>query len=181
MADTGTKETLDIFFNKLQVSPGTTQVNTLHAMCLMPLFEDLLGGKLKRYASKDKSFWQKLIDKCFPWLRFSCDTSSAMNTLLYIGTSINLPDGDNIATESISYDISKNQKMISPRVMGNYFWIAVPTGYALSRTNNLSFDGDFINASGFKMESKVIRNGYYNFYWLKAVIPLRSTYQIILK
>lgn len=181
MVDTGTKETLDRFFAALQVSPGTTKVNALHTMCLMPLFEDLLGGKMKKFATKDKCFWQKLLDRCFPWLQFTSDTSSAMNTLLYIGTGVNLPDGDNIATESISYDISKNQNMISPRVMGNYFWIAVPSGYALSKVNNLDFSGDFIKASGFKMESKIIKNGQYNLYWLKSLIPFRSTYQIILK
>ena len=180
MADTGTKEMLDKFFSILQVSPGTTQVNTLHAMCLMPLFNDILGGKMRKFAIKDKLFWQKLIDKCFPWLRFASDEST-MNTLLYIGTGVNLPTGDNIATESISYDISKGQKMVSPRVMGNYFWIAVPAGYSLSRVNNLNFGGDFIGASGFKMESKVIKNGHYNFYWLVSKVPFKSTYQIILK
>lgn len=180
MADTGTKETLDTFFNKLQVSPGTTQVNTLHAMCLMPLFEDLLGGKLKGYASKDKSFWQKLIDKCFPWLRFSCDTS-AMNTRLYTGTGDEKPTGATIPTTSIGYDIDKTARLITPQLVGKYFWVALPNGYSLSRINNLSFAGDYIGLSVFKKEAITINNGQYTLYWFKSPLPFKSTFQIILK
>lgn len=181
MADTGVKETLDGFFAALQVSPGTMQVNKLHAMCLMPLFEDLLGGKLKAFAQKDKKFWQCLMDKCFPRLRFASDTTSAMNTLLYTGTANTLPDAAYIPSLSTSYDISKKVRMVTPRVMGKYFWIAVPAGYALSRVNNLSVEGDWMSASIFKMESRIINNGHYNLYWLKARVPIKSTYQIILK
>ena len=179
MADTGVNATLDNFFETLKVSPGTVNLNELHAMCLMPLFNDLLGGKMRDKALKDKSFWQKFMDRCFPNLRFTADKSCA-NTIMYIGTADSFNDSI-ILSNSITYDISTANKIISPRVTGTYFWIALPSGFALSRVNNLDFTGDFIPASGFKMESRTIKNGQYNLYWLKSRIPFKSTYQIILK
>lgn len=180
MADTGVTTILGNFFETLKVSPGTVNVNELHAMCLMPLFNDLFGGKMKDKALKDKSFWQKFMDRCFPNLRFSNDTTCA-NTIMYVGTVNGGFDDTIILNNSITYDISKTDKIISPRVIGTHFWIAVPSGVALSRVNNLDFTGDFIPASGFKLESKTIKNGQYNLYWLKSKIPFNSTYQIILK
>ncbi len=179
MADTGVNEVLGNFFEILKISPGTVNLNKLHAMCLMPLFNDLLGGKMKDMALKDKSFWQKFMDRCFPNLGFSSDSTCA-NTTLYVGTADVFNDTI-ILNNSATYDISKSNRMISPRVTGTYFWIAVPAGFALSKANNLDFAGDCIPASGFKMEARTIRNGQYYLYWLKSRIPFKSTYQIILK
>lgn len=181
MADTGVNDILNGYFDRLKVSVGTTDVNTLHAMCLMPLLNDILGGKMTDIASKDKSFWQKFIDKCFPNLRFSKD-SNCMNTMLYAGTSVSaLPSAEDIPLQGLSYDVSTGIKMLTPRITGNYFWIAVPDGLALSKVNNTDFAGDLIPASGFKRENITIHNGQYSLYWLKSKIPFKSTYQIILK
>lgn len=181
MADTGVKEVLDGFFAKLQTSPGTTEVNTIHAMCLMPLFEDLLGGKMKSFALKDKKFWQSLINKCFPGLRFASDTSSAMNSILYVGTADQLPAHNNIPSVSLGYDIKKAPRIISPNVTGKKFWVAIPIGYTLDRLNNLSFGGDWIEGSKLIMENITINNGQYHLYWWDSVVAARCIYQIILK
>ncbi len=181
MANTGTLDTINRYFDTLKVSPGTVNLNALHAMCLMPLLNDLFGGKMKDYAVKDKSFWLKFMEKCFPNLHFGTESSCA-NTVLYVGTFDTAPTSSTIIlSNSETYDLSNNTKIISPRVTGTYFWVAVPSGYSLSRVENLNFAGDFIPASGFTRENTTIKNGQYSLYWLKSRIPFKSTYQIILK
>lgn len=181
MADTGVTDSLNGYFDGLKVSVGTTNINTLHAMCLMPLLNDILGGKMRDHASKDKTFWQKFIDRCFPNLKFASDSNCA-NTMLYVGTSTeSLPQASEIPTKGLSYDISSGKRLLTPRITGAYFWIAIPDGIILSKVNNTDFTGDFIPASGFKRESIIIQNGHYSLYWLKSRIPFKSTYQIILK
>ena len=180
MVDTGVKQTLDGFFNQLKVSPGTTQVNLIHTMCLMPLFEDILGGKMKDCALKDKKFWEKLLAKCFPNLRFSKD-GEMRNTILYVGTADQLPTSNEIPAKSLRYDINSTSRIVSPNVTGKVFWVAVPAGYALDRLNNLSFGGDWIEGNKLLMESTTINNGQYYLYWWNSVIEARCIYQIILK
>ena len=180
MTDTGVNKTLDEFFTYLQATPGSNRVNVIHSMCLMPLFNDLLGGKMKKFALKDKRFWESLIRKCFPNLKFSKD-EAAMNTILYTGTANELPTSNNIPSKSIKYDLSKGQKLITPAVIGKKFWIAIPVGYSLDRLNNLSFGGDWIEGNKLLMENTTINNGQYHLYWWDSIVPAMSTYQIILK
>lgn len=181
MTSTGVNETLGMFFKSLQVSPGSTEVNKIHSMCLMPLFEDLLGGKMKTFALKDKCFWNKLLEKCFPNLQFSKDTDSAMNSILYTGTANSLPTSNDIPAHSISYDINKAGRLVTPKVNGTKFWVAVPYGFSLEGLNNLSFSGDYVEGSKMLMESTNINNGHYHLYWWDSVIPAKCIYQIILK
>ena len=53
--DNGVREALENFFSILQVSPGTIKLNELHRMCLMPLLNDILGGKLYEYVTDDEA------------------------------------------------------------------------------------------------------------------------------
>lgn len=183
MVDTGVKYTLDNYFETLKVSPGTTQVNKLHAMCLMPLFNDLLGGKLKSFAVKDKSFWQKLMDRCFPYLHFGNECDAMGNNILYVGSANSAPSSAVILANSMTYDLSKSARLISPEGLsiGTYYWVAVPAGRQLSRINNLDFSGDYLPATKFTTEPMTINNGQYIVYYIKSRMPLKTTYQIILR
>lgn len=181
MADTGTKLTLDNFFEFLQATPASNSLNKIQAMCLIPLFEDLLGGKLKKFALKEKRFWQEFMRKCFPNLDFTKDCGGLSNYTIYAGTADSLPEASSIPDLSVSFDASKDNMMVTPRITGVVFWVAIPTGLMLSRVNNLNFDGDYIDASGFRLQNITINNSQYYLYWLKSRIPFMSTYQIILK
>ena len=103
-----------------------------------------------------------------------------MNIPIYIGTA-DAFDVTNIINNSVVYTTEQKSQLISRRATGNYFWIALPSGYALDRAENLNFAGDAIPSTGFTQTNMVIKNGNYIVYYLKARVPFNSTYKIILK
>lgn len=159
----------------------TQKVNGLHKMCLMPFLKDLLSyeGRLRKYVTeKDRIFWEKFLSCCYAGLKF--EGSKAMGIPIFIGSADTF-DVNSILNNSVEYSTEQKGQLISNRVMGYYFWIALPSGYALDRVDNLNFTGDSIQATGFKQTNLVLRNGNYAVYYLKARIPFKSTYRIILK
>lgn len=182
MDRTGTYNMVNRYTESLKKSSMTQKVNKLHKMCLVPFLKDVLSyeGKLRRYVTeKDKMFWGKFLSCCFAGLRFE-DSNGVMNIPIYIGTA-NFFDVSIILSNSLIYTTEQTDQMVSERVTGNYFWIALPAGYSLDRAENMNFAGDAIPASGFIQTAMVINNGNYNVYYLKSRIPFNSTYRIILK
>ena len=182
MDNTGTYNMVNGYTESLKKSSMTQKVNRLHKMCLLPFLKDLLSyeGRLRKFVTdKDKVFWNKFLSCCFAGLKFE-DRSPVMNLPIYIGTA-NIFDAATIISNSIVYTTEQKSQLISNRVVGNYFWIALPSGYALDRAENMNFAGDAIPATGFTQTNMVLRNGNYVVYYLKARIPFKSTYRIILK
>ena len=182
MDRTGTYNMVNRYTESLKKSSMTQKVNRLHKMCLMPFLKDLLSydGRLRKYVTeKDKIFWGKFLSCCFAGLRFE-DSTGSMNIPIYIGTSDTFNEAVVLAN-SVVYSTEQIDRLISNRVTGTYFWIALPSGYALDRAMNLNFSGDAIPSAGFKQTSMVLKNGNYTVYYLKSVIPFKSTYRIILK
>lgn len=170
------------FTESLKRSSMTQKVNRLHKMCLLPFLKDLLSfdGRLRRYVTdKDKVFWNKFLSCCYAGLRFETE-ASVMNLPIYIGTS-DVFDEASIINNSVVFDTSQKDQLISSRATGNYFWVALPSGYSLSRAENLNFAGDVIPVAGFKSTNMTIQNGNYTVFYLKSRIPFNSTYRIILK
>ena len=181
MDKTGTYNMVNRYTESLKKSSMTQKVNKLHKMCLMPFLKDLLSyeGRLRKYVTdKDKVLWGKFLSCCYTGLKF--EDGMAMNIPIFIG-SANTFDVNSILANSVEYSTEQKNQLISDRVMGTYFWIALPSGYALNRVDNLNFAGDSIPATGFRQTNLVLRNGNYVVFYLKSIVPFRSTYQIILK
>lgn len=182
MDRTGTYNMVNRYTESLKKANMTQKVNQLHKMCLIPFLKDVLSyeGRLRKFVTdKDKVFWKKFLSCCFAGLKFE-ENSGIMNLPIYIGTS-NVFDESTILSSSIIYTTEQKNQLISDRITHNYFWIALPAGLALDRAVNLNFQGDAIPVSGFRQTSMVLRNGNYTVYYLKARIPFKSTYRIILK
>lgn len=182
MDNTGTYNMVNKYTASLKKSSMTQKVNKLHKMCLVPFLKDLLDkeGRLRRFVTeKDKVFWNRFLSCCFAGLKFD-DSSTPMNIPIYIGTADTF-DVTNVVNNSVVYNTEQRAQLISRRVTGNYFWIALPSGYALNRAENLNFAGDAIPSTGFTQTNMVIKNGNYIVYYLKARVPFNSTYKIILK
>lgn len=181
MDRTGTYNMVNNYTKALKKSSMTQKVNKLHKMCLVPFLKDLLSydGKLRKYVTdKDKVFWGKFLSCCFAGLKF--EDSKTMSLPIFIGSADTF-DVSAVLNNSIEYTTEQTSQLISNRVMGTYFWVALPSGYALSKANNLNFAGDSIPATGFIQTNLVLRNGNYTVYYLKSRIPFKSTYRIILK
>lgn len=182
MDRTGTYDMVNNYTKALKKSSMTQKVNKLHKMCLVPFLKDLLSydGKLRKFVTdKDKVFWEKFLSCCFAGLKFE-NESAAMKLPIYIG-SANTLDVASIVGNSIEYDTEQTGQLISDRVMGTFFWVALPSGYTLDRAVNLNFGGDYIAGSRFKQTALVIRNGNYKVCYFETTVPLKSTYKIILK
>ena len=182
MDRTGTYNMVNRYTESLKKSSMTQKVNKLHKMCLMPFLKDLLSydGRLRKYVTeKDKVFWGKFLSCCFAGLRFE-DSTGTMNIPIYIGTANTFNEAA-VLVNSVVYSTEQTNQLISDRVVGTYFWIALPSGYALDKAMNLNFSGDAIPSTGFKQTSMVLKNGNYTVYYLKSLIPFNSTYRIILK
>lgn len=182
MDRTGTYNMVNRYTESLKKSSMTQKVNKLHKMCLMPFLKDLLSyeGRLRKYVTdKDKVFWGKFLSCCFAGLKFE-ESSGIMNLPIYIGTA-DVFDESAVISNSVVYTTEQTNQLISNRVIGNYFWVALPSGYALDKAMNLNFSGDAIPASGFRQTNMVLMNGNYTVHYLKSVIPFKSTYRIILK
>ena len=164
----------------------TQKVNRLHKMCLVPFFKDLLSyeGRLRKYVTdKDKVFWEKFLSCCFPGLRFETQITS-MSLPIYIGSSNDAPNAQTILAHSKTYSTDNRDYLIygrGDRTPGKYFWIALPSGYALERVDNLEFTGDYMSASIFRKENVTINHGNYILYYVKAAVPLQTSYKVILK
>ena len=181
MDRTGTYNMVNNYTKALKKSSMTQNVNKLHKMCLVPFLKDLLSydGKLRKYVTdKDKVFWGKFLSCCFAGLKF--EDSKTMSLPIFIGSADTF-DASSVLNNSVEYTTEQTSQLISDRVMGTYFWIALPSGYALDKANNLNFAGDSIPATGFMQTNLVLRNGNYTVYYLKSRIPFKSTYRIILK
>lgn len=181
MDKTGTYNMVNRYTESLKKSSMTQKMNKLHKMCLMPFLKDLLSyeGRLRKYVTeKDKVLWGKFLSCCYAGLKF--EDSTVMSIPIFIG-SANTFDVNSILANSVEYSTEQKNQLISDRVMGTYFWVALPSGYALDRVNNLNFAGDSIPATGFRQTNLVLRNGNYIVFYLKSIVPFRSTYQIILK
>ena len=181
MDRTGTYNMVNRYTESLKKSSMTQKVNKLHKMCLMPFLKDLLSydGRLRKYVTdKDKVFWGKFLSCCFAGLKF--EDSKAMSLPIFIGSADTF-DASTVLNNSVEYTTEQTGQLISNRVMGTYFWIALPSGYALDKAVNLDFAGDVIPSIGFKQTNLVLRNGNYTVHYLKSRIPFRSTYRIILK
>lgn len=181
MDRTGTYNMVNRYTESLKKSSMTQKVNKLHKMCLMPFLKDLLSydGRLRKYVTdKDKVFWGKFLSCCFAGLKF--EDSKTMSLPIFIGSADTF-DVSAVLNNSVEYTTEQTSQLISDRVMGTYFWVALPSGYALSKADNLNFAGDSIPATGFMQTNLVLRNGNYSVYYLKSRIPFKSTYRIILK
>ena len=181
MDKTGTYNMVNRYTESLKKSSMTQKVNKLHKMCLIPFLKDLLSyeGRLRKYVTeKDKVLWGKFLSCCYAGLKF--EDSTVMSIPIFIGSADTF-DVSSILSNSVEYSTEQKNQLISNRVMGTYFWIALPSGYALDRAENLNFAGDAIPATGFKQTNLVLRNGNYAVFYLKARIPFKSTYRIILK
>lgn len=181
MDRTGTYNMVNRYTESLKKSSMTQKVNKLHKMCLVPFLKDLLSydGRLRKYVTdKDKVFWGKFLSCCFAGLKF--EDSKTMSLPIFIGSADTF-DVSAVLNNSVEYTTEQTSQLISDRVMGTYFWVALPSGYALDKANNLNFAGDSIPATGFMQTNLVLRNGNYTVYYLKSRIPFKSTYRIILK
>lgn len=185
MDNTGTYNMVNQYTEALKKSSMTQKVNKLYKMCLLPFLKDVLSyeGRLRKHVTeKDKIFWGKFLSCCFAGLRFESTSSSANRGLIYIGSaSASQLDENTVLNNSVTYTVEQKDNLISNRVLGTLFWIAVPSGYSLSKADNLNFSGDAIPESGFTRTSMTIQNGNYTVYFLKSRIPFKSTYKIILK
>ena len=182
MDRTGTYNMVNRYTESLKKSSMTQKVNKLHKMCLMPFLKDLLSydGRLRKYVTdKDKVFWGKFLSCCYAGLKFE-DSTGTMNLPIFIGTADTF-DASTVLSNSVEYSTEQTNQLISNRVTGTYFWIALPSGYALDKAVNLNFSGDAIPSTGFMQTNLVLRNGNYSVYYLKSRIPFKSTYRIILK
>lgn len=169
------------YTDSLKKSSMTQKVNKLHKMCLVPFLKDFLSydGRLRKYVTeKDKVFWSKFLSCCYAGLKF--EDSKPMGIPIFIGSADTF-DVNAILNNSVEYTTEQTGQLISDRVMGHYFWIALPSGYALDRADNLNFAGDAIPSTGFMHTNLVLRNGNYTVYYLESIIPFKSTYRIILK
>ena len=183
MDRTGTYNMVNRYTESLKKSSMTQKVNKLHKMCLLPFLNDVLSyeGRLRKYVTdKDKVFWGKFLSCCFAGLKFD-NGDMTKNIPIYIGYANTDFDEDIIISNSVVYTTDQRNTLISQRVMGTRFWIALPSGFALERADNLNFAGDSIPASGFMQTNMTIKNGQYTVYYLKSRIPFKSTYRIILK
>lgn len=181
MDRTGTYNMVNRYTESLKKSSMTQKVNKLHKMCLMPFLKDLLSynGRLRKYVTdKDKVLWGKFLSCCFAGLKF--EDSKTMSLPIFIGSADTF-DVNAVLNNSVEYTTEQISQLISDRVMGTYFWIALPSGYAIDKAVNLDFAGDSIPATGFMRTNLVLRNGNYTAYYLKSRIPFKSTYRIILK
>lgn len=181
MDRTGTYNMVNRYTESLKKSSMTQKVNKLHKMCLMPFLKDLLSyeGRLRKYVTdKDKVFWGKFLSCCFAGLKF--EDGKTMSLPIFIGSADTF-DASAVLNNSVEYTTEQTSQLISDRVVGTYFWIALPSGYAIDKAVNLDFAGDSIPATGFMRTNLVLRNGNYTAYYLKSRIPFKSTYRIILK
>lgn len=181
MDRTGTYNMVNRYTESLKKSSMTQKVNKLHKMCLMPFLKDLLSydGRLRKYVTdKDKVFWGKFLSCCFAGLKF--EDSKTMSLPIFIGSADTF-DVSAVLNNSVEYTTEQTSQLISDRVMGTYFWVALPSGYAIDKAVNLDFAGDSIPETGFMRTNLVLRNGNYTAYYLKSRIPFKSTYRIILK
>lgn len=184
MDRTGTYNMVNQYTEALKKSSMTQKVNKLHKMCLLPFLKDMLSvnGRLRKHVTeKDKVFWGKFLSCCFAGLKF--DNGECMHNLpIYIGSAnATSPTESVILANSLVYTTDQKSSLISNRVLGTLFWIALPAGYSLEKADNLNFAGDSIPASGFTRINMTISNGNYVVYFLKSRIPFKSTYRIILK
>ena len=183
MDKTGTYKMVNKYTESLKKSSMTQKVNKLHKMCLVPFLKDLLSleGRLRKFVTdKDRIFWEKFLSCCYAGLKFE-ERGSTMGVNIYIGYSDDFPSEDTIVNTATVYSTDNINNLISDRILGKYFWIAVPTGYAVDRVENLSVAGDYISSSYFKVENITLSNGNYVLYSTKTVVPLKSVYKIILK
>ena len=182
MDRTGTYNMVNRYTESLKKSSMTQKVNKLHKMCLMPFLKDLLSyeGRLRKYVTeKDKVLWGKFLSCCYAGLQFE-NESSTMALPIYIGSANSL-DAASILNNSVVYSTEQKNSLISNRVMGTFFWIALPSGYSLDRAVNMNFGGDYIAGTRFKQTSLVLRNGNYSVHYFETTVPLKSTYKVILK
>ena len=182
MDKTGTLDTLNTYTVALKNSSMSQEVNELHKMCLLPLLNDILslGGRLRSFVAKcDKKIWEALISNCYPNLKFEspCDEQTMVG-YIYVGTADSLPNGSQLPALSKTFDIKNSRYIVSDRVTGTYFWIAIPYGMTLKKVDNISFNGDWIELSKFTMTSNIIRSTQYHIYYVRSLIPLMSTYKI---
>lgn len=183
MDKTGTYNMVNRYTESLKKSSMTQKVNKLHKMCLMPFLKDLLSyeGRLRKYVTeKDKILWGKFLSCCYAGLKFE-DASSMIPISIYIGYSDAFPNESIILDNAIVYPTDNVNNLISNRVMGHYFWIALPSGYSLERADNLSVNGDYIKGVYFKTTNITIRNGNYRLYYIQSTVPLKSMYKIIVR
>lgn len=184
MDNTGTFYAVNNFTVMLRKSSMTQNVNELHKACLLPFLKDVLSleGRLRKYVTeKDKKVWNNFISSCFPSLQFESSCTKQEDTMtgnIYVGTANTLPSADRIPALSKVFSIVGSGQVVSDRVTGNFFWIAVPATMALSSVDNLNFRGDYIALEKFTRLSVVIDSAPYNIYYTKSVIPLMSTYNI---
>lgn len=176
------------YFEFLRRSCGTVSMGELKRLCLLPLLKDIVNGRLSFYVTEnDEIAINNYIRECFPEL-LSGDSDFTMTYLIYSGTSDSFPTNNVIKNSSITY-ASTEERVISPQVVGRYFWIAVPSDITIEKVANRlfkytpdfkdrSFVGDYIPIDLFETFSTNIDGLNYTVYYTKSTICLNSTYLI---